>query len=354
MNTGATYRFDHLARMSDERGIFEHALLDEPRLEHGYCTDDNARLLVVASREADGGVPGRLGRLALRFVLSSQDEVGRIHNRMSHVDGLRWTDTAGTGDWWGRAVWGLGVAARLHDHADVRAEAAWAFRLSARQRSPFLHSMAFASLGAAEMLAAEPGDEVARSLLVSARELFDVRMPAEWPWPRARLTYANATIAEAMIATGVALDDAALLDRGLGALEWLLRLQQRDGHLSVVGTRGRGRRDVAPQFDQQPIEVAAIADACWLAWSHTGDERWLPGIALSALWFEGVNDVGCRMYDPRTGGGFDGLTPSGPNANQGAESTLAYVSTMQRYAASQLSARSPGPVSHAGTSRVAS
>lgn len=339
MNAPSPYRFDHLARMSDERGLFEHALRDVPRLEHGYCTDDNARLLVVTSREPDEGMPGYLGRLALRFLLSAQDEEGRIHNRMSHLDGLRWTDSASTGDWWGRAVWGLGVAAALHDHADIRAEAAWAFRLSARQRSPFLHSMAFASLGAAHMLAVEPEDDVARSLLISARELFDVRTVPDWPWPRARLTYANASIAEAMLATGTALQDDALHARGLDLLDWLLRLQQQDGHLSVVGTGGRGRTDSCPQFDQQPIEVAAIADACWLAWCRTGDERWAKGIELAASWFEGVNDVGCRMYRPTTGGGFDGLTARGPNLNQGAESTLAYISTMQRYAAIPLSAR---------------
>lgn len=354
MTSSAPYRFDHLARMSDERGLFEHALADTPRLEHGYCTDDNARLLVVASREADEGIVARLGRLALRFILSSQDEEGRVHNRMSHVGGLRWTDAAGTGDWWGRAVWGLGVAAHLHPHADVRAEAAWAFRLSARQRSPFLHAMSFAALGASEVLAADPHDDVARSLLRSARALFDIRTDPDWPWPRPRLTYANAAIAEAMMATGAALDDAFLHARGLTLLDWLLRLQQHRGHLSVVGTRGRGRSERAPQFDQQPIEVAALADACWLAWRQTADERWLRGIDRAALWFEGVNDVGCRMYDPITGGGFDGLTAQGPNLNQGAESTLAYISTMQRYASACLATTRAGSPPLSGASRVAS
>jgi hypothetical protein len=53
-------------------------------------------------------------------------------------------------------------------------------------------------------------------------------------------------------------------------------------------------------------------------------------VLAAAAWFEGANDVGVRMYDPHSGGGYDGLTPDGPNTNQGAESTLAYISTMQR------------------------
>ncbi len=41
----------HLSRMTDDRGILEHAEFEHPRFEHGYCTDDNARLLVVAARD---------------------------------------------------------------------------------------------------------------------------------------------------------------------------------------------------------------------------------------------------------------------------------------------------------------
>jgi hypothetical protein len=324
-------RFDHLERLSDERGIFEHASFSTRRLSHGYCTDDNARLLIVTSRHADEGIPGRLSRLALRFVLSAQASDGRVHNRMSHLDGLRWTDSAATGDWWGRALWGLGVAAKEHPHEDVRAEAAWAFRLSAQQRSPFLHSMAFAALGAADMIAAHPQDAAANALLHDAAQVLGVPGTPEWPWPRVRLTYANASIPEAVIAVGAALGDGSMVQRGLRMLDWLVNVQMRDGHLSVVGVGGRGPRDSAPQFDQQPIEVAALSDACWRAWTVTGDDRWLIGVALAAQWFAGANDVGCTMFDVKTGGGYDGLTPSGPNPNQGAESTLAYVSAMQRW-----------------------
>ena len=62
----------------------------------------------------------------------------------------------------------------------------------------------------------------------------------------------------------------------------------------------------------------------------TGDRRWASGVADAAAWYLGANDVGVRMFDGATGGGYDGLTPDGPNMNQGAESTLAFVSTMQR------------------------
>ena len=92
MNVPDDHRFAHLLAMSDHRGIFEHAEGTSPRLEHGYCTDDNARLLVVTSRAPDVGAAHHLSRLALHFVRSAQAGDGRCRNRMD-VNG-RWTDMA--------------------------------------------------------------------------------------------------------------------------------------------------------------------------------------------------------------------------------------------------------------------
>ena len=331
MNESWGYRLQHLARMSDERGLFEHALFDAPRLEHGYCTDYNARLLAVASREPDEPLARALSRSAINFVMSAQTDAGLVHNRLGRDGTYRWMDDAGTEDWWGRAIWGLGVAASSHPNSGLRAEASWAFRRSARQRSPYIHAMSFAALGAAEVLAVSPPDDLARQLLMDAREVIESHTwSSDWPWPEERLTYANGAIAEAMIAIGTSLLDRSALDRGLAMLEWLMQMQQSGDHLSVVGVGGRGPDDAGPQFDQQPIEVAALADACWRAWTVTGDDTWMRGVLSAAAWFDGANDVGVRMFDASTGGGYDGLTPLGPNLNQGAESTLAFISTMQR------------------------
>jgi hypothetical protein len=75
--------------------------------------------------------------------------------------------------------------------------------------------------------------------------------------------------------------------------------------------------------------VAALADACAAAAAATGDSGWEQVIRRAAAWFDGDNDCGTMMWDDRTGGGFDGLTADGPNLNQGAESTLALIGTLQ-------------------------
>jgi len=321
--------FDHLARLSDHRGLFEHAAGTVRREELGYCTDDNARLLVVTAREPDDNAPARhLGRIALDFVLAAQDGEGRCRNRMNRSG--RWTDRAGTEDCWGRGLWGLGTAATHHRDPAIRDGAARGFDQGVRQRSPWPRAMAFAALGAAEVLAFDRGHDPARALLVDALEVIGTVPPGAWAWPEPRLSYANAALAEAVITAGAALDSTTDRDQGLAMLAWLLALETRHEHLSVTGVGGRGPDDRGPQFDQQPIEAAAMADACWRAYTLTGDRAWSRGVAAAAGWFTGDNDTGLPMYDDRSGGGFDGLQPAGVNVNQGAESTLAFVSTMQR------------------------
>jgi hypothetical protein len=325
--TPGLYVYDHLDRMSDERGLFEHASMTFRREEHGYCTDDNARLLVVTTREPDSAVAHRLSDVALEFVLDAQASDGRCRNRMDRT--RRWTDRPRTDDSWGRSVWGLGVAAIHHRDGSGRARALTGFERALRQRSRWPRAMAFAALGAAEVLTAHPS-RAARALLQDAVTTIGVAPSGTWRWPEPRLSYANATLADALIAAGAALGQDAVRDRGLAMLGWLLDLETPRGHLSVTGVGGRGPGEQGPQFDQQPIEVAAMADACWRAHGLIGDELWSRGVAVAASWFAGDNDAGVPMHDDRSGGAFDGLRPDGVNLNQGAESTLAFISTMQR------------------------
>jgi hypothetical protein len=112
-------------------------------------------------------------------------------------------------------------------------------------------------------------------------------------------------------------------------LGWLLERETVAGHLSPTPVGGRGPGEETPGFDQQPIEAAAMADACARAFAVTGDARWAAGVRSAVRWFLGDNDAGIPMLDPATGGGFDGLEPDGRNANQGAESTMALISTLQ-------------------------
>jgi hypothetical protein len=213
----------------------------------------------------------------------------------------------------------------------MREESIDRFGRSAKVSSPWPHAMAFAALGAVEVLDRWPDHADARTLLdktISA--IGEPPADARWPWPSPRLTYANAAIAEAVIVAGAKLGRGRVLRNGLRMLDWLLAVETRDGHLSVVPTGGWSLGEPRPAFDQQPIEVAALADACMRAAAVTGDRSWLGGAEMAVAWFLGDNDAKIPLLDERTGGGCDGLSRTGRSRNQGAESTLAMISVMQQ------------------------
>lgn len=324
--------FVHLLRLADDVGVLEHALQTTPRRGHGYCLDDNARALLVCSRSEQAPPQVRaLGARCLAFVAHMLDSEGRCHNRLSYD--RRFEDEPGTGDWWGRALWALGVTAAWESEESLRAAATELFRRAALQRSRWPRAMAYAALGSACLLEAEPLLSTARSQLADTVTLL-LAPPAgaDSPWPEPRLTYANAVWPEALIAAGSALADPAVVDRGLELLGWLVDVETREGHLSVTPVGGWAPGEPRPGFDQQPIEVAALAEACARAYQVTGEGRWAGVVRQAAAWFTGDNDTGVEMMDRWTGGGFDGLMPRCRNANQGAESTLALHMTFQSLA----------------------
>jgi len=321
--------FEHLARMTDEYGTYEHADHTMPRREHGYCTDDMARVLMVASREPDPSpLVSDLARTALRFVSEAQGTRGDCRNRRDRWG--QWHGPYSTEDCWGRSLWGLGTAAARSSNELVKQVALAHFERGARQRSKYPRAMAFAALGAHEVLGAYPGHRSALGLLTGcAATLSGMRAQASWPWPEPRLSYANAVLPEAMMVTGIGLGRRKLVDRGLALLGWLVDHETSDGHLSVTPAGGKGPDDSGPGFDQQPIELAALADACARAASLSPDDRWPAGVSSAVAWFLGDNDARSPMSDIDSGGGYDGLRADGPNLNQGAESTLCLVSTFQ-------------------------
>ncbi|KDF00692.1 glycosyltransferase [Mycolicibacterium aromaticivorans JS19b1 = JCM 16368] len=321
--------FDQLLRMTDHRGTFEHACLDEPRPEHGYCTDDMARVLVVAAREPGAsGEVNRLAGVAVRFLNDAQALGGACRNRMDAAG--KWLDEPSLDDAWGRCIWGLGTAVAHSEVVWVRKSALVQFERAAQGRSKWPRAMAYAALGAVEVLTVHPDHRAARKLVTDyAVSIAKPNGDPDWPWPEPRLSYANAVLAEAIIGVGVALEAPKLWQQGLDLLAWLLDIETFNGHLSPTPVAGRGPGDPQPAFDQQPIEVAALADACARAAAVDAAAQWNDGVRNALAWFTGANDSGQLMWDPATGGGYDGLQADGINLNQGAESTLAMISTMQ-------------------------
>lgn len=325
--------FQHLIKLSDHTGILEHALLCAPRLEHGYCVDDVARTLIVICREKS--VSHKLidlARRCLAFLNHAMRIDGKFHNRLSYQ--REWLDEIGSDDCQGRALWALGTAATMAHTQEQRDIAHRLFdKASTEFSSPYLRSNAFAALGAAKILEFNSNHKQAFELLESTtNNIFNCFEPTSecWLWPETRLTYDNARIPQALIAAGKILDEPSTLSMGLLMLDWLVDMEWHQTHFSFTPVVGRGADDSKPKFDQQPVEAAAMADACADSYFETNNIVWAQRAITATNWFLGANDAGVSLYNRKTGGCFDGLHEDRVNQNQGAESTISCISAFQR------------------------
>ena len=333
-----TLSLAHVNRLTDRTGIIQHAIGSLPNYDHGYCADDNARALILATlllEFDDNGLakPARaLTETYLAFLWHAFDkQTGRFRNFMGYD--RRWLERAGSDDSQGRSLWGLGVVAGRSSDARLRFTAGRLFNLAlpAMLESTSPRTWAYGLLAIHEYLRRFYGDSAAQQAREKlADRLFALyldRSSADWPWFEDELTYVNAKMPHALLLCGRWMMRGEMSEAGLRALDWLSKVQRPDGeHFVPIGNRGFFKRGgERARFDQQPIEAHAMVSACLEAFQVTSDRRWLTEAQIAFEWFLGRNDVGVPMYDVSTGGCCDGLHPQRANQNQGAESTLAFL-----------------------------
>jgi glycosyltransferase involved in cell wall biosynthesis len=326
----------HLARMTDSTGVFQHAFFSVPNFSEGYCTDDNARAFILAVLLGETGEdPVRVRTLATTaaaFLHHAFDlKTKRFHNHMSFD--RRWLDEQGSEDCQGRALWALGTVVGRSPFRSFQMMAGQLFALALPALTGFTspRAWAFGLIGIHEYLRRLSGDSMANqtreTLTRRLMDRFEASAHPDWQWFEEELSYDNAVLAQALIVSGQATGQPAVLERGLQALRWLTEVQVSEkGHFRPIGSNGFYRRG-GPRatFDQQPVEAHATVSACLEAYRATGDSWWHEQAQRAFDWFIGWNDLGLELYSPGTGGCRDGLHVDRVNRNQGAESTLAFL-----------------------------
>ncbi len=334
--TGQSYdlpvqRLDHIVRMSDGTGIFQHATFNVPNFQEGYCTDDNARAFILCNLLDGSGELDPLASRYLAFLAAALNQAtGRFRNFMNH--GRQWLEDAGSEDSHGRALWALGVGAGRSRNEGHRRLCLQLFErgLAAVDSFSSPRAWAFTLLGIHEFLQNQASHSVADTTcgVLTGRlvNLWESTATDEWPWFETSATYDNARLCQALILSGARLSDNCLVEIGLKSLRWLTSMQKTTcGHFRPIGSNGfHHRGGVRADFDQQPVESHAMVAACLEAFRVTGDLYWSGEARRAFEWFLGGNDLGLPIYDCATGGCGDGLHSDRVSANQGAESSLAF------------------------------
>jgi len=329
-------KLNHLLRMTDSTGVFQHAIFSVPNFSEGYCTDDNARAFVLSVLLGElGERPERVRGVAttcaafLHHAFDSQ--TNRFHNHMSFD--RRWLDGQGSEDCQGRALWALGVGVGRSPFPSFQMMAGQLFALALPALREFTspRAWAFGLIGIHEYLRRLRGDSLVnqtRETLTSRlMELLQRNAKPDWCWFEQELSYDNAKLAHALILSGRATGQPAVFESGLDALRWLNELQiSEKGHFRPIGSNGFYHRGgTRANFDQQPIEAHAMVSACLEAYRATSDIWWYEQAQRAFDWFIGWNDLGLELYSPDSGACGDGLHVDRVNRNEGAESTLAFL-----------------------------
>lgn len=355
----------HVKTMTDDTGMLQHATFDIPRYRDGYCVDDNARALLLMTHVEEAGTepPAEVRALATRylaFMSHAFDETSRrFRNFLTYS--RTWVDEIPSDDSHGRSLWALGAVVGRSEDAGRRGVATHLFHsaLPAAMELGSPRAWAYTLLGIHEYLRVFGGDSnvaaVRAALAAKLMHRFHQSQSADWPWFEDRLTYCNARLSQAMLVSGASMGDAEMTSVGARSLEWLVSQHiAADGTFVPVGTNGFYVRGVPRAiFDQQPVEACAMVSACLEAHRLTGRPSWLNEARRAFQWFLGRNTQQVQVYDARTGGCRDGIHPDRLNENQGAESTLSFLTALAEVrAADRLAAKladSPGgPALRAG------
>jgi len=323
---------DHLARLTDDTGLFQHAKFTIPHRDHGYCTDDNARG-AIAMIKYYGQYPDpqalRLLDIYLSFLMNAQNLDGSFRNFM-HFD-RRWCIDESAHDGLGRTLWALGaIMATPPSPAYLSVVKDYFDRSVSHVQGQAPRGMAYCILGMCDYLRQFPGaSDIKRELELAAdnlAELYRANQSAGWDWFEDILTYDNAVMPYALFAAGPILGDDRYIEAALKTADFLLDNTFDGDHFSFIGCRGWYERDGArAAFDQQPVDAAATVMMLRAAYDVTRDSKFLRLQQTAFDWFLGTNDLRIPLYDFRTKGCSDGLMPGGINGNQGAESMVSFL-----------------------------
>jgi len=332
-------RRQHLDRLTGPLGIWQHAIGRDPDPAFGTCTDDVSRALTVdllQRRTLGWEAVVATAHRSMAYLTAAFDPALGTFRDFRGADG-EWLDVAGSQDCQGRALLSLGIAARDAPEVRLRHDARVLFdaALPAARLLTSPRAVASAILGCDAALEGQPDGATRATLRPLVHRLqgafWDIDPASDWLWPESELTYENALLPHALIVAGRRLADPDLRRAGLEALDWLIAIQMtRRGMFTPVGNDGWWPRGgVRSRFAQQPIEATALILAAGAAYEVTTDVAYRRAAESAYAWFLGDNEGDTVVADVVTGGCHDGLEEGGVNQNQGAESTLMWLTAVE-------------------------
>ena len=337
---------NHLKQMTTHTGIIQFSKINQPDIKTGYTLDDNARAMVASCMyfELTGNKKSIFDiRKYLSFIKLCQQLGGDFLNYVDKDN--KFTDqnkAANLDDANGRAVWALGylisLIGLLPGEIISEAETIMAKSLLRISTVHSTRAMAFAIKGLYYYHSSIKSPENLVLLKIFANRLVQMykhESNEKWEWFEGYLTYANSILPEAMLYAWLLTGETIYKDIAISSLNFLLSQTFNENGIEVISNRSwlqKGQE--AGHFGEQPIDVAYTVMTLSKFYDVFMDEDYRLKMVTAFNWFLGNNRLHQIVYNPSTGGCYDGLEETLVNLNQGAESTVSYLMarlTMEKY-----------------------
>jgi glycosyltransferase involved in cell wall biosynthesis len=327
----------HLQKMTTEVGMIQFSNINQPDLESGYTLDDNARALIALCmhREVyDDATHISTIRTYLNFIEFCQQANGKFLN---YVDTDRHFTVqnyeTNLSDANGRAIWALGYlmsrAALLPEAMILQAHRVLQKALPPLETMHSTRAMAFSIKGLYYSNMIEPSEErteLIRTLANRLVQMYRHESEPDWNWFENSLTYGNSVLPEALLCASEATGDPTYQQIAKTSFDFLLSRTFRQGRIKVISNRTWLQKGgTAENYGEQPIDVAYTILALGQFYQVFQEPQYLHHMQAAFNWFLGHNHLSQIIYNPCTGGCYDGLEETSVNLNQGAESTVSYL-----------------------------
>lgn len=341
-NVGLHYRnpeinISHIKDMTTGFGMLQFAQLNTPDIASGYTLDDNARALIAMCqyyKKTSDKSALKYIKIYLDFIDYCQQEDGRFINYVDY--NTRYTtqnNNENLEDSAGRGMWALGYVVSLSnilpEEFGKKAESMFQKSLSLTKNTHSTRAMAFIIKGLYYYNRfVKDADTMIYIKLFADRlvQMYRHEADADWKWFESYLTYANSVLPEALLLCYAITGNVVYRDIAKESFDFLLDNTFEGNQINIVSNRGwymkGGKRE---RYGEQPIDVAYTIFALRKFHDIFKDPEYLNKMETAFNWFLGNNHLKQVIYNPCTGGCFDGLEEHSVNLNQGAESTVSYL-----------------------------
>ncbi len=327
---------EHLKTLTTDTGLLQFARYHQPDRESGYTLDDNARALVVTTilyRKTHSPEILELAKTYLKFILDCQLADGSFINYRNE-DGSVSNDNNAVNldDSNGRAIWALGyfinMGRKLRLPPTGRAIDSFLTAIAKLESIQSPRAIAFILKGLFYYNSLNPSlpDSLFEKLAEKLAALYSKASTENWKWFEPYLTYANGVLPEAMLIAYQVTSRDLYKRIAAESFDFFLSKIFPGNQLKVIPNKSWLNKGDSPKgYGEQPIDVAYTILALDRFYSVLENEEYADKLKIAFNWFYGANHLKRIIYNPSTGGCFDGLEERGVNLNQGAESTVCYL-----------------------------